>query len=142
MIVPLWLNSLRTHQEKMCRRHHPRLGSRSADMANRKRDIPIMVRLTSEEKELIQQKMQEFGTTNMEAYFRKMAIDGYVIHLDLSDVRELITQLRRYGNNLNQLTKRAHQTGNIYAADLEQLFQNHQHMFDAAREILTRLASI
>ena len=111
-------------------------------MANRKRDIPIMVRLTGQEKELIQQKMQEFGPTNMEAYFRKMAIDGYVIHLDLSDVRELITQLRRYGNNLNQLTKRAHQTGNIYATDLEELFQNHQHMFDAAREILTRLASI
>ena len=60
-------------------------------MANRKRDIPIMVRLTEQEKELILQKMQEFGTTNMEAYFRKMAIDGYVIHLDLSDVRELIT---------------------------------------------------
>ena len=45
-------------------------------MANRKRDIPIMVRLTEQEKELILQKMQELGTTNMEAYFRKMAIDG------------------------------------------------------------------
>ena len=78
----------------------------------------------------------------MEAYFRKMAIDGYVIHLDLSDVRELITLLRRYSNNLNQLTKRAHETGSIYAADLEDLFQNHQRMFDAAREILTGLASI
>ncbi len=111
-------------------------------MAGRKRDIPIMVRLTRQEKELIQQKMQELGTTNMEAYFRKMAIDGYVIHLDLSDVRELITLLRRYSNNLNQLTKRAHETGNIYAVDLEDLFQKHQHMFETAREILTRLASI
>lgn len=111
-------------------------------MAGRKRDIPIMVRLTPEEKKLIQQKMGEMGTTNMEAYFRKMAIDGYVIHLDLSDVRELITLLRRYSNNLNQLTKRAHETGNIYAVDLEDLFQKHQHMFDTAREILTRLTSI
>ena len=109
-------------------------------MAGRKRNIPVMVRLTAQEKELIQQKMQELGTTNMEAYFRKMAIDGYVIYLDLSDVRELITLLRRYSNNLNQLTKRAHETGNIYAADLEDLFQ--KHMFDTAREILTRLASI
>ena len=111
-------------------------------MPNRKRNIPVMVRLTPEEKELIQQKMGEMGTTNMEAYFRKMAIDGYMIHLDLSDVRELITLLRRYSNNLNQLTKRAHETGSIYATDLEDLFQNHQRMFDAAREILTRLASI
>ena len=82
-------------------------------MAGRKRNIPVMVRLTSDEKELILQKMQELGTTNMEAYFRKMAIDGYVIHLDLYDIRELITLLRRYSNNLNQLTKRAHETGNI-----------------------------
>ena len=111
-------------------------------MAGRKRNVPVMVRLTSEEKELILQKMQELGTTNMEAYFRKMAIDGYVIHLDLSDVRELITLLRRYSNNLNQLTKRAHETGNIYAVDLEDLFRKHQHLFDATREILTRLASI
>ena len=88
-------------------------------MAGRKRNIPVMVRLTSDEKELILQKMQELGTTNMEAYFRKMAIDGYVIHLDLYDIRELITLLRRYSNNLNQLTKRAHETGNIYAADLD-----------------------
>ena len=111
-------------------------------MAGRKRNIPVMVRLTSDEKELIQQKMQELGTTNMEAYFRKMAIDGYVIHLDLSDVRELISLLRRYSNNLNQLTKRAHETGNIYAADLEDLFRKHQLLFDAAREILARLAAI
>ena len=111
-------------------------------MAGRKRNVPVMVRLTSEEKELILQKMQELGTTNMEAYFRKMAIDGYVIHLDLSDVRELITLLRRYSNNLNQLTKRAHETGNIYAVDLEDLFQKHQHMLETAREILTRLASL
>ena len=93
-------------------------------MAGRKRNIPVMVRLTSDEKELILQKMQELGTTNMEAYFRKMAIDGYVIHLDLYDIRELITLLRRYSNNLNQLTKRAHETGNIYAADLDDLSQN------------------
>ena len=111
-------------------------------MAGRKRNIPVMVRLTSDEKELILQKMQELGTTNMEAYFWKMAIDGYVIHLDLYDIRELITLLRRYSNNLNQLTKRAHETGNIYAADLDDLSQNHRQMFDAAREILTRLASI
>ena len=108
----------------------------------RSRSIQIKFYVTEHEYELIEQRMKQLGTSNREAFLRKMAIDGYVIRLDLSDVRELITQLRRYGNNLNQLTKRAHQTGNIYAADLEQLFQNHQRMFDAAREILTRLASI
>lgn len=111
-------------------------------MAERKRSIPVMVRLTSEEKKLIQQKMQELGTTNMEAYFRKMAIDGYVIRLDLSDIRELITLLRQYSNNLNQLTKRAHETGNIYAADLEDLFRQFDEIWTFARDILSELNRI
>ena len=111
-------------------------------MPNRKRNIPVMVRLTPGEKELIQQKMGEMGTTNMEAYFRKMAIDGYVIHLDLSDVRELITLLRRYSNNLNQLTKRAHETGRVYDADLEDIRQNQERLWTAAEKIVAELAAL
>ena len=111
-------------------------------MVGRKRDIQLHFMVNEKEKELITNRMDEFGISNMGAFLRKMAIDGYVIHLDLSDVRELISLLRRYSNNLNQLTKRAHETGNIYAVDMEDLFRKHQHLFDAAREILTRLASI
>ena len=111
-------------------------------MVHRKREIQLHFMVSEQELKLIEERMRQAGTKNMGAYLRKMAIDGYVIHLDLSDVRELITLLRRYSNNLNQLTKRAHETGSIYATDLEDLFQNHQRMFDAAREILTRLASI
>ena len=52
-------------------------------MAKRKRDIQLKFRVTPQEREMIETKMAQFGTTNMAAYLRKMAIDGYVVKLDL-----------------------------------------------------------
>ena len=71
-----------------------------------------------------------------------MAIDGYVVRLDLSEIRSLMSLLRRSSNNLNQLTKRAHETGNIYEADIEDMRQEYEKLWAAAGEILTRLYEI
>ena len=71
-------------------------------MAKRKRDIQLKFRVTPQEREMIETKMAQFGTTNMAAYLRKMAIDGYVVKLDLPELRELVTLLRYSSNNLNQ----------------------------------------
>ena len=84
-------------------------------MAKRKRDIQLKFRVTPQEREMIETKMAQFGTTNMAAYLRKMAIDGYVVKLDLPELRELVTLLRYSSNNLNQLTRRAHETGHSAA---------------------------
>ena len=111
-------------------------------MANRKRNVQLHFMVTERERSLIDEKMAQLGTKNMGAYLRKMAVDGYIIHLDLSDIRELVTLLRRTGNNLNQLTKRAHETGNIYKADIEDLRQSYDELWDMTGEILSRLSSI
>lgn len=58
-------------------------------MAKRKRDIQLKFRVTPQEREMIETKMAQFGTTNMAAYLRKMAIDGYVVKLDLPELRRL-----------------------------------------------------
>ena len=111
-------------------------------MANRKRNIRIQLRVTEQEKDLIEQKMQELGTQNTEAYLRKMAIDGLIIHLDTTDVRELVRLLRVTSNSLNQLTKRAHETGNIYSEDIEDLRKSYDELWGIAEEIMLRLAAI
>ncbi len=111
-------------------------------MANRKRNVQLHFMVTEHERSLIDIKMEQLGTKNMGAYLRKMAIDGYVIHLDLSDIRELVTLLRRTGNNLNQLTKRVHETGNIYGEDIEDLRQSYDKLWDMTGEILSRLSAI
>ena len=60
--------------------------------------------------------MAQLGTQNMAAYLRKMALDGYVVRLELPELREMVSLLRRSSNNLNQLTRRVHETGRIYDA--------------------------
>ena len=85
-------------------------------MANLERDVQLKFRVTPEERALIEQKMAQLGTTNMAAYLRKMAIDGFVINLELPELREMVSLLRRSSNNLNQLTRRVHETGRFCRA--------------------------
>ena len=71
-----------------------------------------------------------------------MAIDGYVVRLELPELKEMVSLLRSSSNNLNQLTKRVHETGRIYDADLEDLRQSQERLWDAARRILDTLAKL
>ena len=111
-------------------------------MSKRKRDIQLKVRVTPEERAMIETKMAQLGTTNMAAFMRKMAIDGYVVKLDLPELRELVSLLRYSSNNLNQLTRRVHETGRVYVADMEDILQNQERIWQAASGILSRLAAI
>ena len=111
-------------------------------MKNRKRQIPILFWVSEEEREQIEQKMVQLGTGNMSAYLRKIAIDGYVVNLDLPELRELTTLLRRSSNNLNQLTRRVHETARIYDADLESLRGEYDKLLDAAEVIISKLTAI
>ena len=106
------------------------------------RNIVKIIRMTPDELQAIQQKMQQFGTNNFSAFVRKMAIDGYVIKLELPELKELVSLLRYSSNNLNQLTKRVHETGRIYDADLVDLRQSQERLWDTARRILDTLAKL
>ena len=111
-------------------------------MANLQRQAQLKFRVTPEERALIEQKMAQLGTTNIAAYLRKMAIDGFVVNLELPELGELVSLLRRSSNNLNQLTRRVHETGRVYDADMEDLRQSQERLWDAAQKVLTSLAKI
>ena len=87
----------------------------------RKRDVQLNFRVSPEELALIEQKMAQLGTKNREAYLR---------------------MLRRSSNNLNQLTRRVHETGRIYDADLEDISQRQEALWDGVHRILTQLAKL
>ena len=108
----------------------------------RSRDVPVLFWFSEEEMDLIRQKMAQFATKNLSAYLRKMALDGYVVRLDLPELKELISLMRYSSNNLNQLAKRAHETGRIYEADLEDISQRQEQLWAGVREILARLAKV
>ena len=100
------------------------------------------IRMTQEELQAIQKKMELFGTTNFSAFVRKMAIDGYVVKLELPELKELVSLLRYSSNNLNQLTKRVHESGRIYDADLEDIQLNQERLWRATQEILDKLSKL
>ncbi len=106
------------------------------------REIVKTIRFTPGDLQMIQEKMEQYSTKNFSAFVRKMAIDGYVIKLQIPELKELVSLLRRSSNNLNQLTKRVHETGRVYDTDLEDLKQNQERLWDAARDILGTLAKL
>lgn len=103
------------------------------------RDIQVKFRMTQQERELLEAKMAQVGTTNMAAYLRKMAIDGYVLRLDLPELREMISLLRRCSNNLNQIAKRANETGRVYDTDIREIQTQLEELWETTRKILLLL---
>ena len=87
-----------------------------------KKSVRVEFVMSEQEAELVKGRMAELGITNLSAYLRKMAVDGYIIHLDMSDIQEMIRLLRICSNNLNQYARRANETGSIYAARLDSLW--------------------
>lgn len=108
----------------------------------RKREVQLNFRVSPEELALIEQKMAQLETTNREAYLRKMALDGYVVRLELPELKELVSLMRYSSNNLNQLARRAHETGRIYDADLEDISRRQEALWDGVHQVLTQLAKL
>ena len=102
----------------------------------------IHIKMTNKEYEIIRGKMQDAGVVNMSAFMRKMAIDGYMILLDLSDVNEVVRLLKINSNNLNQVAKKANESGIIYIQDIRQLQNQQSEIWEAVKEILVRLSNI
>jgi len=100
----------------------------------------VRFRVTPEEKAMIEQKMAQVGTSNMEAYLRKISIDGYILKLTLPELREMISLLRYSGNNLNQIAKKLNQMGGFCDEDIEDIRQNQERLWRAANKILAKLS--
>lgn len=111
-------------------------------MVNRNRGILLKFYVSEKELEQIRMKMEQYSTNNLSAYLRKIAIDGYVVNLELPELGEMVSLLCRSSNNLNQPTKRVHETGRFYDADLEDLRRDYDGLWEAAQKILRSLAKI
>ena len=90
-------------------------------MANRKRKIVLRCPVTEEERKLIEQKMAQLPTSQIGAYLRKMAIDGYIIYVDVKNIKQYIQELQAIGKNINQIARRVNSTTNIYKEDIEEI---------------------
>jgi len=112
------------------------------DNRNRKRPIQVKFFVDEKEQALIKKKMEQAGIENMSAYIRKMVIDGYVVKLDMPELRELTLKMKSISNSENQIAKRVNSTGNIYEADIEEIKKNQEEIYEGIRKILTSLSKI
>ena len=90
-------------------------------MKNRTRPVRIEFRVTEQERQLIQKKMEQLGTKNMGAYLRKMAIDGYIIQVDYTEQKKLAAAVNKIGANINSICRRMNSTGRFYQDDVAEL---------------------
>lgn len=107
-----------------------------------KKSVRVEFVMSEQEAELVKEHMAELGITNLSAYLRKMAVDGYIIHLDMGDIQEMIRLLRICSNNLNQHTRRANETGSVYAADVEDLRARLDGLWNGMDKLLRGFANI
>ena len=107
-----------------------------------RRSVKVSVRFTEAEHELLKKRMAVTGTSNQEAFIRKLSLDGIVVKLDVPELKEMISLLRYAGNNINQIAKRLNETGRTYEADIEDIKDNQERLIELANTIITKLAAI
>ena len=108
----------------------------------RTRNNSLTFRVTEQEHELIRQRMEQAGIKSMRAYLLKQAVDGRIIHVELDSVREMVRLLSNATNNINQIARRANESGSIYAADIDEIRERYDGLWTQTKEILKRLTAL
>ena len=109
---------------------------------NRVRKIQLNFRVTDQERRLIEERMQELGTTNREAYLRKIAIDGMIVKLEVQELKEIVSLMRRTSNNVNQIARRLNETGRIYEADITDVQKQQEQLWNTLNRLMTQISGI
>ena len=108
----------------------------------RVRSEAVCLWLRPDELALIRERMAEAGIRNMSAYLRKMALNGYVLNVDLAPVRELVSLQRRCANSLNQVAIQANTYGGIYPQEIARLQTDYEALWGPLSDLLKRLAAV
>ena len=110
--------------------------------AKRLRDVPLYVMVSQAEYEQIQGRMAIVGTNNMGAFIRKLALNGYVLHVDLSPVREIVSLQRYCANNMNQIAKKVNTYNKVYSGEITALQKDYTALWEPLADLLKQLGEI
>ena len=109
---------------------------------NEGRTVGLYTTVTPEERAVIDEKMAWAGTDNLRAYLRKMALDGYVVRVDMDAVLETVKLLRSVSGNVNQIAKRCNETRSLYAQDVEDLRQGYACVWSEIGKLLKKFEEL
>ena len=122
------LRKEKVNQKKRIKEATAKKHVRKEKQLSRKQTETLTIRLTAEEKMELQKKMYEAVSPSMRDFILKMCRDGKIIVNE--ELRELNRELKYQGNNLNQLTRLAHQN-RFSSADLSQLLSVYRKILAA-----------
>lgn len=107
-----------------------------------RRTIHYSFKATPEEDKLIQKKMKLAGIKNQSAFIRSIVLSGYILHLDLPELREAVHLMGNLSNNVNQIARRLHEGGSIYETEVDGIAERQKQLQDTLDKILTNLDRI
>lgn len=87
----------------------------------RLRDKQLNIRVTEYEYQLIRDRMEQSGTATLREFLVEAAINGFLINVDYSDIKQLAYEINRVGNNINQIAHKINSEGNVYKREIEEV---------------------
>ena len=109
--------------------------------AKEKRVIEHSFRTTESEDNVIRQKMKAFGIRKQASFYRAMVLNGYLLKLDLPEIRELLRLMKNLTNNVNQIAKRMNERGSIYDTEIDEILEKQEEIWNVLNQILSKLES-
>lgn len=109
---------------------------------NRNRDRQVKFWVSEEEYQLLKKKMEAAGGVNQGAYIRKMILDGYIVNLDIPELKEIIRLLSITSNNVNQMARRLNTDGSIYQQGIREVEAQLENNYRMLRKLITKLSKI
>lgn len=86
-----------------------------------KRTLYLKVRVSPEEMNAIKRKYSNSGMDSLSGFVRAMIFEGYIVQMDGNELREITKLAKNIANNINRITVRFHNTGNIYTDDIAEI---------------------
>ena len=109
---------------------------------NLKRNIAMTFRVDESERDFIRKNMKKAGIDSLRLYLLKMAVMGQVVAVDMADVQECGKPLRSISNNVNQLAKHANSGGNVYARELDHVWERLGEVWAQQDRIIKALTKV
>lgn len=116
--------------------------NRCCELKKRNRNIEMTFWVTEEEKDFIESKMKQFGSLNRSAYLRKIALDGYIINLNIPELKEIVSLLRYSSNNINQIAMKVNATGAVFQNEIEEIRKNQAALWNMLNRIIAKFSKI
>ncbi len=111
-------------------------------MKKEKKTREFFVWATPEEAAEVYRRSEEAGIKYPSVYMLRMALYGYIVHIDMTDVNEILRLVSISSNNINQYARRANQDGSIFSKDIEDIQSSQQKIIGLLGKLLDRLGRL